>query len=156
LIREATASRKNRATALAYWLEMLYTPPAGKERPSSRQKDPVGLKALEEEPEGRQRKSAKAKALVVVPAERIRDPAKGKWPELVKPKKKPVELWKIGTSGASPEPMPEEELIVDRPRRRRLQRPASREEEARTISVDRFPAQGPPTRTTVRLVLREG
>jgi hypothetical protein len=36
LIREATVSRKNRATALAYWLGMFYTPPPGKERPSSR------------------------------------------------------------------------------------------------------------------------
>jgi hypothetical protein len=30
--------------------------------------------------------------MVVVPAERIRDPAKGKWPEVVKPKKKLVDL----------------------------------------------------------------
>jgi hypothetical protein len=37
---------------------------------------------------------------------------------VVKPKKKPVELWEIRTSGASPEPMPGEEPI--RPRKRRL------------------------------------
>jgi hypothetical protein len=92
LIREATASRKNRATALAYWLGMFYTPPPGKERPRSRQKDPVGLKAPEKEPKSQQRESAKTKALVVAPTERVRDPAKGKWPEVVKPKKKPVEL----------------------------------------------------------------
>jgi hypothetical protein len=35
LIREATASRKNRAIALAYWLGMFYTPPLGTERPKS-------------------------------------------------------------------------------------------------------------------------
>jgi hypothetical protein len=92
LIREATASRKNRATALAYWLGMFYTPPPGKERPSSRQKDPVGLPTPEEELTGRQRELAKAKALVLVPAERVCDPAKGKWLEVVKPRKKPVEL----------------------------------------------------------------
>jgi hypothetical protein len=39
LIREATSSRKYRATALAYCLGMLYTPPPGKERPGSRQRD---------------------------------------------------------------------------------------------------------------------
>jgi hypothetical protein len=36
LVREATAYRKNRATMLAYWLGMFYTPPPGKEWPSSR------------------------------------------------------------------------------------------------------------------------
>jgi hypothetical protein len=36
LIREGTASQKNRGTTLAYWLGMLYTPPPGKERPRSR------------------------------------------------------------------------------------------------------------------------
>jgi hypothetical protein len=36
LVREATANRKNRATALAYWLGMFYTPPSGKEQPSNR------------------------------------------------------------------------------------------------------------------------
>jgi hypothetical protein len=156
LIREATISWKNRVTTLAYWLGTFYTPPPGKERPSSRQKDPIGLKAPEEEPEGRQRESAKAKALVVVPAERVRDPTNGKWPEVVKPKKKPVELWEIGMSGASPKPMPEEEPIVDKPRRRRLRRPASRGDDAGTISVVQFPAQRPPTRTTIHLVPMEG
>jgi hypothetical protein len=39
LVQEATANRKNRATALVYWLGMFYTPPSGKERPSSRQKE---------------------------------------------------------------------------------------------------------------------
>jgi hypothetical protein len=92
LIREATASQKNRATALAYWLGMFYTPPSGKERPSSRQKDAVGLPTPEEELTGRQREPAKAKALVVVLTDRARDLAKGKWLEVVKPKKKLVEL----------------------------------------------------------------
>jgi hypothetical protein len=36
LVREVTASRKNPATALAYWQGMFYTPPPGKERPGSR------------------------------------------------------------------------------------------------------------------------
>jgi hypothetical protein len=44
---------------------------------------------------GRQCESAKAKAQVVVSADRVRDLAKGKWTEVVKPKKNPVELWEI-------------------------------------------------------------
>jgi hypothetical protein len=36
LVREVTANRKNRATALAYWLGMICPPPPGMERPSSR------------------------------------------------------------------------------------------------------------------------
>jgi hypothetical protein len=36
LVREVTANWKNRATALAYWLGMFYTPPPGMERTSSR------------------------------------------------------------------------------------------------------------------------
>jgi hypothetical protein len=46
LIGEATASRKYRVAALAYWLGMFYTPPPGKERPGSRQRD---QRTLEEE-----------------------------------------------------------------------------------------------------------
>jgi hypothetical protein len=38
-IREATASRKYRAAALAYWLGMFYAPPPSKESPGSRQRD---------------------------------------------------------------------------------------------------------------------
>jgi hypothetical protein len=53
LIREATTSRKNRATALAYGLGMFYPPPPAKARPGSRQREP----------------------------ERQRDPAKGKAPK---------------------------------------------------------------------------
>jgi hypothetical protein len=49
LVREATATRKNRATALTYWLGMFYTPPPGKERPGSRQRDTAKGKAPEEE-----------------------------------------------------------------------------------------------------------
>jgi hypothetical protein len=52
LIREATASRKYRATALAYWLGMFYTLPPGKERPGSWQRDPK----VPEEEVGRRRK----------------------------------------------------------------------------------------------------
>jgi hypothetical protein len=87
----------------------------------------------------------------------VRDPAKWKWLEEVQPtekekekekkkkKKKPpaeqFELWEIGTSGAVPDSPPEEEPI--RPKKRRLRRPASREEGTMTIAVDRFPTQGP-------------
>jgi hypothetical protein len=39
LIREVTAHRKIRATALSYWLGLICPPPPGLERPSSRQKD---------------------------------------------------------------------------------------------------------------------
>jgi hypothetical protein len=120
LVREATASRKNRATALAYWLGMFYNPPSGKGRPESRQRDPMKGKASEEE----------------------------------RPKKKEQELWEIGPLGASPKPMPEP--VVEKTRRRQLRRLASRGEEASTISIVWFPAQGPPRRMTVRIVLFEG
>jgi hypothetical protein len=40
---------EDRAKALAYWLGMFYTPPPGKERPGSRQRDPDKGKVLEEE-----------------------------------------------------------------------------------------------------------
>jgi hypothetical protein len=76
LIWEATTSRKNRATALAYWLGMFYTPPP--ERPSSRQKDAVRLPTPKEDRIGQQREPAKDQALVVVPTDRVRDPAKVK------------------------------------------------------------------------------
>jgi hypothetical protein len=146
LIREAMASRKYRAEALAYWLGMFYTPPPGKERPGSRQCD-------QRTPEEETKEQAKA----VVPAdnaERQRDPAKGKGPWKEKPK--PKELWEIGPSGASPEPEPSPEPVAERPRRRRLRCPASRGEEAGTIAVMRFPAQGPPRRTTLRVAPMEG
>jgi hypothetical protein len=101
--------------------------------------------------------------------DRVRDPAKGKWLEEVPPTEKEqekekkkkkrasaaeFELWEIGTSGPALGSPAEEEPV--RPKKRRLQRPASRENGTTTISVDRFPAKGPPTRTTVRIVLREG
>jgi hypothetical protein len=87
LVREATASRKYRATALAYWLGMFYSPPSGKERPGSRQRDPAKAIAPEEEPGSRQR-----------------NPNKGKAPKEERPRKK--ELWEIGPLGASPKPEP--------------------------------------------------
>jgi hypothetical protein len=62
LIREATDSRKYRAAALAYWLGMFYTPPPGKERPGSRQRD---QRTPEEEAGNRRKQQAKA----VVPAD---------------------------------------------------------------------------------------
>jgi hypothetical protein len=89
---------------------MFYTPPPGKERPSSRQKDPAALPPQEEDKAGRQQASAKEQAPVTAPTYWVCDPAKGKWPEEFQPKrkkKKPVEqveLWEIGTSGAYPTP----------------------------------------------------
>jgi hypothetical protein len=53
LVRELTANRKNRATALAYWLGMIYTPPPGMERPSSRQKETAAQVVPEEDNAGR-------------------------------------------------------------------------------------------------------
>jgi hypothetical protein len=94
LVREVTANRKNRATVLAYWLGMFYTPPLGKDRLSSRQKDTAALPPQEEDEAGRHKGSAKEQAPVVAPTDRVRDPAKGKWPEEVQPKKnkkKPVQ-----------------------------------------------------------------
>jgi hypothetical protein len=64
------------------------------------------------------------------------------------------ELWEIGTSGPTPDSPAEEEPV--RPKKRWLRRPASREDGTTTIAVDQFPAKGPPTRTTVRIVPREG
>jgi hypothetical protein len=47
LVREVTATHKNRALGLAYWLGMLYPPPPGKERPGSQpvSRDPAKGKA---------------------------------------------------------------------------------------------------------------
>jgi hypothetical protein len=53
LVREVTANRKNRATALAYWLGMICPPPPGLERPSSRQKDAAPQVPPEEDNTGR-------------------------------------------------------------------------------------------------------
>jgi hypothetical protein len=64
------------------------------------------------------------------------------------------EIWEIGTSRHAPNSPAEEEPA--RPKKRRLGRPTSREEGTTTISVDRNPAMGPSTRTTVRIVPREG
>jgi hypothetical protein len=101
--------------------------------------------------------------------DRVRDLAKGKWPEEVPPTEKEqekekkkkkraseeaVEFWEIGTSRDAPDSPAEEEPV--RPKKRWLRRPASREDKTTTISVDRNPAKGPPTRTTVRIVPREG
>jgi hypothetical protein len=109
LIWEATASGKNQALALAYWLGMFYPTPPAKACPGSRQREPERQK----EPE------------------RQRDPAKGKAPEEQRPKER--ELWEIGPSGASPGPLPEPEPV--RPKRRRLRRPASRGEEVGTVLI---------------------
>jgi hypothetical protein len=130
LIREATANRKTRAPTLPYWLGMFYPPPPAKARPASRQREIERPK----EPE------------------RQRDPVKGKAPEVERPKAR--ELWEIGPSGASPEPLPEPDPI--RPRRRRLRRPASRGEDAGTVAIVQFPAQGPPRKTMVRIVPMDG
>jgi hypothetical protein len=65
-----------------------------------------------------------------------------------------VEIWEIGTPRHAPASSAEEEPV--RPKKRRLRRPASREDGTTTISVNRNPAKGPPTRTTVRIVPREG
>jgi hypothetical protein len=70
LIREATASRKYRATALAYWLGMFYTPPPGKERLGGRQRD---QRTLEEEPGSKRKEQAKAVVPADNAAERQRD-----------------------------------------------------------------------------------
>jgi hypothetical protein len=110
---------------------------------------------------------AKRQALAAAQSDRVRNPAKRKWLEEVPPtkeeqekkkKKKPpageFELWEIGPSGAIPDSPPEEEPV--RTKKRRLRRPASREDRTTTIVVDRFQAQGPPTRTMVQIVPAEG
>jgi hypothetical protein len=48
LVREVTANRKNRVTALAYWLGMICPPPPGLEGPRSRQKETAPQVAPEE------------------------------------------------------------------------------------------------------------
>jgi hypothetical protein len=185
-VREVTANRKNRAMASAYWLGMICPPPPGLERPSSRQKDTAPQVAPEEDNAGRparrqaapeEAEAGRTQAPVRRPAPaaattvRVHDPAKGKWLEEVpstekekekekekrKRKRAPgeeYEFWEIGTSRDAP-PSPTEEE-PERPKRRRLRRSASREDGTTTISVDRNPARGPPTRTTVRIVPREG
>jgi hypothetical protein len=96
-IREATATRMTQAPTLQYWLGMFYPPPPTKARPPSRQRE-----------QERQREAERQKE-----PEPQRDPAKGKAPEVERPKER--ELWEIGPSGASPEPLPEPEPV--RPRR---------------------------------------
>jgi hypothetical protein len=129
---------------------MFYTPPPGKERPGSQQRD---QRTPEEEAGSKRKEQAKA-AVPADNAEQQRDPAKGKGPSKEKPK--PKELWEIGPLGASLEPEPSLEPVAERPRKRRLRRPASRGEEASTIMVVRFPARGPPSRTTLRVSPMEG
>jgi hypothetical protein len=65
-------------------------------------------------------------------------------------------LAEIGPSGASLDLEPNPEPVTERPRRRRLRRPASRGKETGMISVVRFQAQGPRSRTTLRVVPIEG
>jgi hypothetical protein len=113
LIREATANQKYRASALAYWLGMFYTPPPGKERPGSRQRD---QRTPEEEAGSKRKEPAKAVVPVEDAAEQKRDPAKGKAP--LKEKPRPKEIWEVGTSGTSPEPEPSPEDVAEKPRRR--------------------------------------
>jgi hypothetical protein len=136
LIQEATSNPKSRALTLAYWFGMFYPPPPAKACPVSHQRERERQQELERQKE----------------PERQRDTTKGKAPEVERPKEQ--ELWEIGPSGASPEPLPEPEPV--KRRRRRLQRPASREEEARTVSIVQFLAQGAPRRTTVRVVSMDG
>jgi hypothetical protein len=98
LVQEVTANRKNRATALAYWLGMFCPPPPSMERPSSRQKETAAQGALEEgnvgrpaqrqaAPEeteaGRPQAPARREAPTAATTDRVRDPAKGKWLEEV-------------------------------------------------------------------------
>jgi hypothetical protein len=158
LVREATANRKNRVTALAYWLGMFYTPLSGKERPSSRQKEMAAQPPQQEDEAGRNQGPAKRQAPAVAQSEEAPPTEEEEKEKKKKKKKKPpvgeFELWEIGPSGVIPDSPPEEEPV--RPKKRRLRRPASREDGATTIAVDRFPAQGPPTRTTVRIVPTEG
>jgi hypothetical protein len=125
-VREVTANRKNRATALAYWLGLFCPPPLGMEWPSSRQKETAAQGALEEgnagrpaqraAPEeaeaGRPQAPARRPAPTAATTERVRDPAKGKGLEEVPPTEKQqekekkkkkraseeaVEIWEIGT-----------------------------------------------------------
>jgi hypothetical protein len=132
-------------------------------RPAQRQAAP------EEAEAGRPQAPARRPAPAVATTDRVRDPAKGKWPEEVQPTEKEqekekkkkkrtqeeaFEIWELGTSRQAPASPAEEE--PERPKKRRLRRPSSREDGTTTISVDRNPAKGPPTRTTVRIVPREG
>jgi hypothetical protein len=125
--------------------------------------------APEEAEAGRPQAPARRPGPAAATTDRVCDPAKGKWLEEVpstekekekeKKKKKRAsgeafEFWEIGTSRAAPDSPAEEEPV--RPKKRRLRRPTSREDGTTTISVDRNPARGPPTRTTVRIVPREG
>jgi hypothetical protein len=102
-------------------------------------------------------------------ADRVRDPTKGKGLEAVSPtgaekeqekekekkkkKRAPSEVyeyWETGTSRDAP-PSPAAGTPT-KPKRRRLRRAVAREDGTTTISVDRNPVRGPPTRTTVRVV----
>jgi hypothetical protein len=137
-------------------------------RPARRQAAPEEVEA------GRTQAQVRRPAQTAATTDRVRDPAKGKWLEEVPPteeqekerekekekrkrKRAPgeeYEYWEIGTSRDAP-PSPAEEE-PERPKRRRLRRPTSREDGTTTISVHRNPARGPPTRTTVRIVPRVG
>jgi hypothetical protein len=129
---------------------------------------PAKRQATPEEAEaGRPQALARRQAPAATTTDRVRDPAKGKCLEEVPPTEKEkekekkkkkrssveeFELWEIGTSGPALDLPAEEEPI--RLKKRRLQRPASREDGTTTIAVDRFPTKGPPTRTMVRIVPR--
>jgi hypothetical protein len=115
----------------------------------------------------------RARASAPATTDRVRDLAKGKQLEEVTPievekeqekekekkkrKRAPGEVyeyWETGTSrDAPPSPAAEEQ---ERPKRRRLCRAIAREDGTTTVSVDRNPVRGPPTRTTVRIVPRVG
>jgi hypothetical protein len=143
LVREVTTNQKNRATAFAYWLGMIYTPPPGMERPSSRQKEtaaqivleedkagqPAKCQAVPEEAEdGRSQAPARRQTPAAANTDRVRDPANGKWLEEVPPTEKEkekekkkkkrssaeeFELWEIETSGPAPGSPAEEEPGVE-------------------------------------------
>jgi hypothetical protein len=136
-------------------------------RPARRQEASGGVEA------GRTPAPVRRPAQTVPTTDRVRDTAKGKWLEEVPPteeekekekekekkKKKRVsgeayEYWEIGTSRDAPPSLAAEE--PERPKRRRLRWATAREDGTTTISVDRNPARGPPTRTTVRIVPRVG
>jgi hypothetical protein len=147
-VQEVTANRKNRATTLAYWLGMIYTPPPSMERPSNRQKEttvqgapeediagrPAKRQAAPEEVEaGRPQAPARRQAPAAATTDWVRDPAKGKWLEEVPPTEKEqekekkkkkrasaeeFELWEIGTSRPAPGSPAEEEPV--RLKKRRL------------------------------------
>jgi hypothetical protein len=111
----------------------------------------------EEAETGRPQAPVKRPAPAAASTDRVRDPAKGKWleevPSTEKEKEQEKEKEKKKRKRAPPSPAEEE---PERPKKRRLRRPASREDGTTTISVDGNPARGPPTRTTVRIVPREG